>query len=131
MSKDIIARSNAFGNGDSPAIVVGDQLIRCPGSWGRIVINQSDTVDLIEFQYSLVYGGTFPIAIGKVVNDWAVMANRPWGPQKLDNSSSLDRGSCLAWSSTKMTDNIWEGIVVWVDETVTQVFRDRPTDNLW
>ena len=67
VTKNIVTRSDIFGDRDSPGIVVGNQLIRSPSTWGCGIINESDTVDLEEFQSRLINSLAVTTAVGKII----------------------------------------------------------------
>lgn len=82
--------------------------------------------EFVEFQGGLVDGDAFAVAIGKVVDDGAVMGLGPIGPLELDGGAGGDGGVELSGGGAFVADYVWVGEVARVDETGVFVFRDRP-----
>ena len=129
VAEHVVPRRDARGDSDSPAVVVGDQLIGCPRTREWIVVDQADTVDLVELQGGFVDRGAFSVAVSKVVDDRAVMTLWPSSPLELDFPPGFDRGRCLTWGGAQMADDLWGSVVVWVDEASTLILWNGPTNN--
>jgi hypothetical protein len=67
VAKNIVSRSNISWNGDSPGVVVGNELIRGPCTGGGRIIDQSHSINLEELQFGLVNSLAVSITAGEVV----------------------------------------------------------------
>ena len=131
MAKDIVSGGDAGGNGDCPAVVVGNQLVRCPYARYRGVVDKTNTVNLHELEFGLINVLAWPIAVGQIIDDRTVVARRPRGPLQTDLASCNDWGLSLSRSCSQMTDNIGIRIVLWANEAIAQVLWNTPTDHNW
>ena len=127
MAQNVVTRGDAFRN--STAIVRGDELVRSPFTRHCGIIDKTDTVNLIEFELSLVNSRARTVAVGKIVNHRSVMRRGPWGPLELYGSTGFDAGSNGSRCGTNMADDVWLGKVVGSDEAIAKILRDRPANN--
>ena len=74
VTEDVVAIGDVAGDGDSAAVVVGNEVVSGPGTRLSGVADQTTLVDLEEFQGSLVNIGTVAITVGHVGDDGTVVA---------------------------------------------------------
>lgn len=129
VTSDVVAWCNVAWDGRGPGVVVGNQLVRGPGAWNGGVADKSTLVDLEPLQSGFVGILTFGRALGKVGDDWAVVAVWPDSPLEGDLATSLDWGVGTSGGSVQVADDVRASVVG--DETVGQVVRDGPTDDGW
>ena len=127
MTENVIAGSDGRGNGDRPAVVIGNELVRCPGPGWRAAVDQANTIDLNKPQLGLINSCAITAAISKIINDWTVVAFWPGGPLELDSSSGSHRGRCLGVGGSLMANDVRIGVAVWSYKTVVQIVRNGPS----
>lgn len=130
MTQNIVSRCNGLGDGNSPAVVVGNQLVRCPCAWFSSVADQSTFIDLDEFQISFGDVRAVAVAIGKVGDNGAVMAVGPCSPLELDGATSGNWSRECSRGGTLMADNIGVGILGAVNEAEIGC-SSCPANNSW
>lgn len=128
VTQDVVARGHVLGDRDGPAVIGGDELIGCPVSGLVRVVEHALGGNLVEFQGGLVGGGAFAVAIGKVVDDGAVVGLGPIGPLEFDGGAGGHGGVELSGGGAFVADDVWVGEVAWIDVTGIFVLRDRPGD---
>ena len=69
------------------------------------------------------------MAIGKIIDDRAMMTGWPWSPLKLDSSSSLHSCGGSPWCCIKVADDVRASISIWSDESSIDVLWDRPANH--
>lgn len=84
VTENIVAGSQAGGDGDGLGQVVGDELVRGPGTTGGRARDETALGNLEEFKGGLVDGAAVTVAVGKVVDDGAVVGIRPGVPLQGD-----------------------------------------------
>lgn len=126
VAEDVVAWSDALRDGDSPFIAGGDQLVRRPATRPRAPRDESLLVNLIKFEFSLVGGATFAVAVGEVINDRAMMRLWPGGPLKLHSPASSNRDRQRRWRGIIMADDVGAAEIAWVDESGVLVSRGVP-----
>jgi hypothetical protein len=67
VTEDVVARSDVAGDGDGPGVVTSDQLIGCPGTWNSGVVEDTNTIDLEEFQGCIINSLAVTAAVCEVV----------------------------------------------------------------
>ena len=129
VAEDVVAGRDALGDRDSPAVVVGDQLVGSPGAWGSCIVDKPTGADLEKLELRLVNVSAAPRALGQIIQNGAVMAVGPWRPLQFDDIASGNFGRGAGWSGVQMTNNVFRCVVVWVDEAIAQVLRNGPADH--
>lgn len=130
MAEHVVARLDRAGDRHSPAVVVGNQLVRRPGPRHIGVVDQARLIDLEEFERRLVDCGAVTVAFGQVVNHRAVVAVRPGGPLELDFAAGSNGRRECAWSAVLVADDVWLGVFAAVDEAQVGG-RGGPSDDRW
>lgn len=90
VAQDIVSGSNIAGDGDGPAVVVGDQVVSGPGAGSFTAINETLLVDFEELQGGLVDLGAVTIAVSHVGDDRTMVTLRPFRPLQLNLFASTD-----------------------------------------
>lgn len=134
MTKNIIACSDVGWDDRSPAVVIGDHLIRGPVSVRhRGGVYEASSRDLRPEKLCLVYCLAWSIAICQIFDDWAFMGGWPRCPLILDLTSSFDGCGGHGIRGSNMADHICRCEVVWRNESIVEVLRDLPAygDRSW
>lgn len=108
VTHDIVAGSNAAGDGHGPAVVAGDQIVGGPG-----VVTAADEallIDLEELELGLVDGGAVAVAVGEVGDDRTLVTLGPGSPLQLDLLASSDLSRDSAVFGVLVADNVGIGI---------------------
>ena len=116
MSKDIVAWCDTFWNLNLPTeVVIVHEVVGEPHGNGA-GIDDADLVNLEELELRLVHCLAGAIAVGKVVNDWPVVALWPCIPlhRYLATRSNLDMG--LSRRGRPMADDIRPSKGTWRNE---------------
>ena len=117
VAQDVVAVGDGLGDGGRPAVVVADQVVGGPLSGRAAAIDEALGVDLEELQRSRVDGGALAVAGGKVRDDGAVVALRPFSPLELNVRASLNGGSQGAGLAVLVADDVLRRVAGAVDET--------------
>lgn len=116
MAENVVACCDGAWNSYGPRVVVGDQLIRSPGSWGSGIIYQARLVDLEELEGSLVDGGAIPVAGREIIDDRAVVRFGPGVP--FHHHSRSGSNSCAGFpvGGRLVADDITASVGIWSDK---------------
>ena len=117
MAQDVVAVGNGLGDSGGPAVVVADQIVGGPLSGRAAAIDEALGVDLEELERGRVDGRALAVAGGKVRDDRAVVALRPFGPLELDVGAGLDVGSQGTGLAILVADDVLRRVAGSVDET--------------
>lgn len=116
VAQDVVTSLEGRGNGHSPAVVVGDQVVSGPGSGDFSVADEAALVDLEELKVSLGDIGAVTVAVGKVSQDGTVVAGRPVSPLKLNSTTGLDVSGDSTRLSALVADDVRVRVFRAVDE---------------
>lgn len=126
VAEDVLARSDAGGDGGDPGVVVGDHVGGSPG----LAVNVETTgINLDELKGLLVDGGAVIAAVGKVGDDGALVRVGPGGPLNVDVLTGSNSGVGLSVGSTLVADDVGVGVGRGGDEAVVKILGDGPTDD--
>ena len=107
MTKNIIACSDVGWDDRSPAVVIGDHLIRGPVSVRhRGGVYEASSRDLRPEKLCLVYCLAGSIAVCQILDDWTFVGSWPRCPLKLDLASSFDGCSGHGIRGFNMADHV-------------------------
>jgi hypothetical protein len=115
---------------------------------GKLIVNESSSVNLEEFESRLVDSLTIAIRAGCEVvccklaieqqgskvsptNDWTMMRFWQDSPLQFHLSSSSNRCRCLCIRSTQVADDILSSICVRCDWSIALILGSRPSYNHW
>lgn len=90
MTEDIVSRCDAVRDGDGPAVVICDQLVRGPRAWRRGIIDETTLVDFEELECRLVNIGTATRTLGQIIHDWPMVRLWPFCPLQLNSAAGCD-----------------------------------------
>ena len=100
-----------------PAVIVGNQLIRCPCSRRGSISDETCLIDLEEFESGFIDRRAISIAVRKVIDDRAVMRIRPGVPLHHNRSAGFDRSGELSIGGTPMADDVTAGEGTWSNKS--------------
>lgn len=130
MTENVVSRGNIGGNLNHPAVIVGNELVGGPLSWGISTINQAGLGDLEELERGLVNSlASLRTAVGEVVDDGTVVALGPSIPLNKDLVTSGNNGMGTGVFGVLMTDDVGVGEVLGTNEAVVGV-GGSPGSNL-
>lgn len=126
MSKDILSRGNALGNGNAPGEVVSDELRRSPLS-----ILVASLIDFEEVQTRSL-GGSCIINLRKVVEDWTNVRLGPGVPLDIDSATSLDSSDLSTSSGVFVASDLGNiGVHRSIYKSIIEALGAGPFDDLW
>lgn len=73
VTKDVVSGSDIRRYCDSPRVVVGNQLVGSPSTWDGSIIDEANAVDLEELESGLIDCFAVAIAVGEIIDNWAVV----------------------------------------------------------
>ena len=116
VTENVVASGDGAGDGDSGAVVVGNELVSCPLAGGVAAVDQTGLGDLEELEGGLVGLGAVAIAVGHVGDDRAVVALGPLGPLQLDLTTGLDLSGDRTRGGFLVANNVGAIVAAAVDE---------------
>lgn len=128
MTSDVVARCNRRRDIDDIRVVVGNQLVRCPGT-GVASADESTLIDLEELESRLVNTLAWAVAVGEVGQDWTVVRIWPDSPLEFDLIASSDDCMRHGIGCVQVTDDV--RAVVVLDESIALIGRVGPADDIW
>lgn len=131
VAQDVVAGGDAAGDGDGPAVVVGDEVVRRPGARRARVVDQALLVDLEELQRRLVDRRAVAVARRQVRDDGSVVAVRPWRPLQLDGAAGGHGGCQRCGRRIPVADDVRALVSCAVDEAQVGGGRGPADDGGW
>lgn len=131
VAPDVVAGREVLGDLDDPRVVVGNQLRGSPCSGEGLVRDQTDGGDLEEFEVGLVNGRAVTVvALGKHVDDGAVVGVGPCAPVDLDVVTCLHGGVTSSVRGVLVADDVARSVGIRGDVAVVGI-RGSPSNADW
>lgn len=116
VTENVVSSGDGAGDGDSSAVVVGNELVGCPLAGDVAVVDQTSLGDLEELEGGLVDLGAVAITVGHVSDDRAVVALGPLGPLQLNLTTGLNLGGDRTRGGLLVANNVRASVAAAVDE---------------